>query len=464
MRKSWKPCWLLSRLCGVEATLFAHLSNGVWTDVECSQKSLGLVCEAPQPLLYPLVTPPHFRELAPRHYLRLLVSASIVAPVDEDSLGSSMCLGFSDEAGQAIEAREEISRNCCAAFCFNQEERARCVHHQIYFGPSRLAVVREVSYLPRVGSCLVDLAGDPGFKDRSSQGVCAQLLGVANAEQEAQEAGVQKMQFGRFHRLFSHVPMPRRKPMAQEAGFQNRQPGSRSGLRNASVSSKGAQHQLLRGSSRAQAKESCECLQARHIEQLPNISLNVGGGVVRIPTRRVDATIKNSRISARPQRCHEIERCCAKAPDFVQAKRKQLKHGRSPCQGLSNLLTQPKVLRACEDETTRRSVRIDVHLEVGQKLWDVLNFIHDSAVRVARQESAWVSAHFFAGVEWLQIHIRVVRKQRAAESRLAGLPRAGDRQDGVLSGQFSERSGCISLNHFNRIEAKSRNESYIFIS
>lgn len=86
-------------------------------------------------------------------------------------------------------------------------------------------------------------------------------------------------------------------------------------------------------------------------------------------------------------------------------------------------MRQSELLRTGEDESPRVRAAVDLDLEVAQQAGCVLDLVEDGAPGVLGEEASWVRRGIVADVQRLEGDVGLVRKDRAAEGRLAGLAR-----------------------------------------
>jgi len=90
------------------------------------------------------------------------------------------------------------------------------------------------------------------------------------------------------------------------------------------------------------------------------------------------------------------------------------------------------VLGARQDPASRLWVFVDLRLQVREQIWHVLDLVEHGAVGVISDEAPWVRPREAAVIDSFEVDVWLTYKYLAAQGRLAGLPRPGDRNDRIL--------------------------------
>ena len=133
-----------------------------------------------------------------------------------------------------------------------------------------------------------------------------QLLAVLNAEQPRGEAGIQKIQLGRFNQTFIEVAVMRWQQMHDITGFQHGYPGFGGVMRHATVAGQGGQIEQLPGAARAQFQKALKAGQILHFDQLPHIPFQVSARIVPIPDMGFEVAVEDGREGAIEQYFIEV--------------------------------------------------------------------------------------------------------------------------------------------------------------
>jgi len=124
--------------------------------------------------------------------------------------------------------------------------------------------------------------------------------------------------------------------MHDEAALQHVDPGAGSCVRHTGVVAQAAQIEQLSGTPCTQTHKPFESLQVLHSGELTQVTLHIGGKIIRQRLRGVETPVMNARIKPGQQGLREIgwRFTSLESPYFCQRERQQAQHGGSPRQRL----------------------------------------------------------------------------------------------------------------------------------
>jgi len=97
-------------------------------------------------------------------------------------------------------------------------------------------------------------------------------------------------------------------------------------VRDTGVGRQGRQVEQLGGPAGAQPKEILKRQDVRHVQNLPNIALDVGGDIASEPVCRFRVSVVDRRVAAVPERGEQVAGCIGEPQDLVVAKRQERQH------------------------------------------------------------------------------------------------------------------------------------------
>ncbi len=171
-----------------------------------------------------------------------------------------------------------------------------------------------------------------------------ELVGAADAQQPADQAGVIEVQFRHLDEPFARRRAQRGQPEDHEAGLQDAQPRLGGGLGDAAVAGQRRVVDHLRGASRAELDETLERVEVADTAHGAHVPLDIGGHIGAEPFRRVEAAVEDGGIAPGHQRLVETVGVLAEADDLASGQGQQVQHRGAPGQGLADRFQQGQVL------------------------------------------------------------------------------------------------------------------------
>ena len=312
----------------------------------------------------------------------------------------------------------------------------------------------DVGFLAPMQPRLEQFRQDEGLEHGAAGGVRAKLVRRSNAQQMAEQPGVEEVQLRRLDEPLAEVAVMRAEPHDEKAGLQARQPAARGRMRDAGVARQVAEIEQLTAAARAQAHEEPEGIEVADVDELAQVAFDVGPLVVAQPAPGVEPLVVNPGVKAAKQRRHQV-RPGRRRPAGQSSPQTGDVEGREGCQlreregqqvqddaaarqRLADGPRQQEVLRAAENEPPRFVVPIDQGLHVGEQVGGPLSFVEDDAAAVLVEEAPRVFESERADVGVLQRDVVVARKRGSGERRLARLPRSGQGDDRRLTRRRAE--------------------------
>lgn len=112
--------------------------------------------------------------------------------------------------------------------------------------------------------------------------------------------------------------------------------------------------------------------------------------------------------------------------------RVQVQHRAAPNQSLRHALHQREHLRAGQQKTARPAILIDPDFEMTQERRSVLNFVDDHRLRIGLDQGVGCGARSLRVRREIECQVGRAGIEMPQQRGLAGLPRAGDQDDGKL--------------------------------
>ena len=130
----------------------------------------------------------------------------------------------------ALGGPQEVWRGGLCGFGLEDGEAVGPLDDEVGFDAVPVAVVEETAGHTVVHSLLQDLRDDPGLEDRSPEGMGAELVRSADAQQPADQAAVVEVELRELDEPLAEVRVERLESEGDEARFQNAEPGLGGGL------------------------------------------------------------------------------------------------------------------------------------------------------------------------------------------------------------------------------------------
>ena len=122
-----------------------------------------------------------------------------------------------------------------AGLGFDRDHLVHLLQNEIDLESLGIAEVVEARLQAAMNTRLTNLRRHPALEDRAPQGMVAELPRLGDPEQVAGQPGVEEVELRGLDGLLANVAVPRRQPVADEAGLQDRDPGARGVVGDAGV-------------------------------------------------------------------------------------------------------------------------------------------------------------------------------------------------------------------------------------
>ena len=330
---------------------------------------------------------------------------------------------------------------------FHQRDMGRVLDDEIGLGPVTVAVKEQTAHFAPVGSVFHDLRDDPGFEDRAPQRMRAELLGVTDAKQPADQTRVVEVQFRHLHQPLAQIGVKSCQAEREKTGLENAEPSLGGRLGDAAVVCQRRVIDQLGRTAGAQLDEALEGGEISHVADGPHVPFDIGRNIRAEPVRRVQVSIEYPRIGAGEESLPETLWMPIETHDLIAAQRKQVVDCRPSGERLADRLQPGEVLRAGQNPTTGLRVGVDDALQVGKEVRDALHFVDDGPVGELSQKTSRVLRRKSADVRCLQGRVGMIRKQGSTESSLAALAWSGKRDGGELPSRPHQLRREVSLDH-----------------
>ena len=126
------------------------------------------------------------------------------------------------------------------------------------------------------------LAEGEGFEVGAEEGALAEGFGGVDVGEEAHEAGVEEVDFGGFDEALAEVAVPWLEEGDDVGGFEGGEPGFEGGYAEADVCGEGVEGEDLAAAEGEEAEEALEVAEVADLDELADVPLEVGGGVVGV--------------------------------------------------------------------------------------------------------------------------------------------------------------------------------------
>src|SRR5947209_6409417 len=369
------------------------------------------------------------------------------AAIDDDSFGDAGNWMRGESLGETFERGEVLARRSLAGLDLHQHEVGSLLQDQVDLQAVAVAIEGKPWPAAAMEMSLGDLGHDPGLEEGSLQGVRLDLARAFDVEQARRQPGVVEVELGRLDETLAEIGEKRRQAEGDVARLQHRKPASRRGLGDAAVARQRGEVEDLPRAAGAEAEEGLEEQQVADLDELPDVTLDVGGDIVGKPFVSGQVPLVDPGIAALPKQRIEVRRRLGKTADLLQRERQQLRQGGAAGERLGHAADQRQVLGAGEQEPAGRWVFVHQALQIGKDLRHPLDLVKDDAVPVPGEESDRVLLGEFPLRRVLQGHVRPVGEGHAAESRLARLAWPRQSEDRIARGQVEETRLEEPLDH-----------------
>ena len=181
-----------------------------------------------------------------------------------------------------------------------------------------------------------DLRDYPGFEDRATKRMCAELFGGTNTQQPADEPGIVEMQLGHLHEALAKIRVKDRKAESDKAGFKDAEPGFRRRLRDAAIPCERRVVEQLRCPTRTKCYETLKGREIAYVADRPHIALDVGCDVGTEPVRGFLSFVEYARVTTGEESLVESLGVPGKTDRLASRQRKEVVHCCPSCQRLAD--------------------------------------------------------------------------------------------------------------------------------
>ena len=187
----------------------------------------------------------------------------------------------------ALTGRHPVRGESGARLDFHGMQLARVFKHQVHFHTMVIAPEVNVGWQSLIEAMLECLAHHPRFENSATQGMGGQRLRTVNAQQMAQQAGIQKIQLGHLDQTFAKVLVVRLQQVNHITGFKHRHPTARCGVTDAAIRRQRRQVEQLPGTRCTHQHEALKQGKLGNLQNLAHVAFNVSTGVGAQPLGRL---------------------------------------------------------------------------------------------------------------------------------------------------------------------------------
>ena len=261
----------------------------------------------------------------------------------------------------------------------------------------RALPVEELRTAAAMSRRLYELRNHCGFRERTEGRSLHERGTGAIAEHPAGKTGVEDVEFRALPDSLTEVPVVGWEQVDEPAGDEDVQPPARGGRAHPDISSEACEVQYLSARSANEREERTEGLQVSDLLDVAEVAFQIGLHVAFHPQSTVHVRIEPGfGVGAPEQPVAEVEteRPAAaqmlvqqladasrrgRAEHFGDRQRIERQHRDSSRQGLAHSAHQREVLRAGQQPAAGLALRVDVLLQIVEKLRRVLDFVEDGA-------------------------------------------------------------------------------------
>jgi len=190
------------------------------------------------------------------------------------------------QAAPVAQAAQVVAGQGPAGLGFQGQGTARPVQDHVHLVAAVITPEEETRCLVTVYPVLEQFGDDEGLEDLAAKGVDQEVVRLADAEEIAEEAGIQEVQLRTPGQAVVEAAMVGPQPDAEEARLQDIEPAAGGAVADAAVAGEGGQVQQLPVAPGAEAQEAPEQLEVGHVQDVPHVPLDVGPEVVLVPAPR----------------------------------------------------------------------------------------------------------------------------------------------------------------------------------
>ena len=194
--------------------------------------------------------------------------------------------------------------------------------------------------------------------------------------------------------------------------LQRRQPGTGGGAADTDIAGEVGAIEELRGAQRRGAQEALVVAQARYLEKLPEVALQVRRHVGPKESFRFDVHVLVKLGEAATHQELLDGEMRMRGRSFRERERLQLHDAGASRQRVGDRLHEAERLRAGEEEgPSAPAVAIDGRLQVAEEARRVLHLVDDDGWRISRKKGSGVALGLLRLAREIQRDERVVREQ-----------------------------------------------------
>ena len=284
-----------------------------------------------------------------------------------------------------------------------------------------------------------------------AHGVGHQVRRFADAQQEAQESGIDEIRLGRLEKALAEVRVVRLQQEDDSRRFQDPQPPLHGWNGHPHLHGQGRHVQKTARLRGQKSQKEGEPREVRHLRKAPDIPLHVGSDVVVEPPVRgqslvVDAGIEplvedlrrgRRRLVPFADAAYALPRIPSdKARQFRPSQGEQFEVRHPTGEALPDAFHQEELLASGQDEVLAAPVH--VFLEVAEEPGYPLDLVQDGAVAEIVEESARIGFGPRTPIQRFQAHIGVLGEHQAGKRGLSALTRSHQGDAGVSRRQLRD--------------------------
>ena len=163
-----------------------------------------------------------------------------------------------------------------------------------------------------------------------------QLFATLDAEQPDCKAGIQEIEFGRFDHALVEVLVMRWQQVHDITGLQHGYPGFCRVMGNTAVIGQRGKIEELPRPACAHSCKALKCAQILDIDQLPDVSFQIGSHIVFMPGVRIEPAVENGGEGTVKEYLVEILANIFRVLQLAVGQRQQRQQCSSACQALCN--------------------------------------------------------------------------------------------------------------------------------